>query len=52
MAQEFDLIVVGAGMVGATLARAMADSDLRVALLDAMPLDQPLRALLGAGGGA
>lgn len=44
MAQEFDLIVVGAGMVGATLARAMADSDLRVALLDAMPLDQPLTA--------
>src|SRR5690606_16331534 len=44
MAQQFDLIVVGAGMVGATLARAMADSPLRVALLDAMPLDSPLEA--------
>ncbi|TKA93736.1 FAD-dependent monooxygenase [Halopseudomonas bauzanensis] len=44
MAQQFDLIVVGAGMVGATLARAMADSSLRVALLDATPLDRPVPA--------
>ena len=44
MAQQFDLIVVGAGMVGATLARALADTSLRIALLDAMPLDQPLTA--------
>ena len=44
MVQQFDLIVVGAGMVGATLARAMADSPLRVALLDAMPLDRHLEA--------
>lgn len=44
MVQQYDLIVVGAGMVGATLARAMADSPLRVALLDAMPLDRPLEA--------
>lgn len=44
MAQQFDLIVVGAGMVGATLARAMAGSSLRVALLDAMSLEQPLAA--------
>lgn len=44
MAQRFDLIVVGAGMVGATLARALADTSLRVALLDAMPLDTPLSA--------
>ena len=44
MAQQFDLIVVGAGMVGATLARALADAPLRVALLDGMQLDAPLRA--------
>ncbi|SDS76413.1 2-octaprenylphenol hydroxylase [Halopseudomonas litoralis] len=42
MAQQFDLIIVGAGMVGATLARALADTSLRVAVLDAMPLGQPL----------
>lgn len=44
MAQQFDLIVVGAGMVGATLARALADTSLRIAVLDAMPLDTPLTA--------
>ena len=44
MSQQFDLIVVGAGMVGATLARALAATSLRIALLDAMPLDQPLTA--------
>ena len=44
MTRQFDLIVVGAGMVGATLARALADTSLRIALLDAMPLDQPLTA--------
>lgn len=44
MAQRYDLIVVGAGMVGATLARALAGSSLRVALLDAMDLSKPLSA--------
>lgn len=44
MAQQFDLIVVGAGMVGATLARALADTSLRIAVLDALPLDQALTA--------
>lgn len=44
MAQQFDLIVVGAGMVGATLARALADTSLRIAVLDGMPLDAPLTA--------
>ena len=44
MAQQFDLIIVGAGMVGATLALALADTSLRVAVLDAIPLDQPLPA--------
>ncbi|MEH6387634.1 FAD-dependent monooxygenase [Pseudomonas profundi] len=39
---QFDLIIVGAGMVGATLARALADTELKVALIDAMPLDEPI----------
>lgn len=42
MTQDYDLIVVGAGMVGATLALALADSALRIAVLDGMPLDQPV----------
>lgn len=42
LTQQYDLVVVGAGMVGATLARALADSTLRIALLDNMPLDVPL----------
>lgn len=44
MAQQFDLIVVGAGMVGATLTRALADTSLRIAVLDGMPLETPLTA--------
>lgn len=35
MKQEFDLIIVGAGVVGATLAAALCDSGLRIAVLDA-----------------
>lgn len=42
MAQQYDLIIVGAGMVGATLAMALADTPLRIALLDAVALDQPV----------
>lgn len=41
MAQQYDVIIVGAGMVGATLAVALADSGLRIAVLDAVALDQP-----------
>ena len=44
MAQHYDLIIVGAGMVGATLAKALADTPLRIALLDAAALNQPLAA--------
>lgn len=47
---QFDLIIVGAGMVGATLARALADTDLKVALVDAMPLDEPVPFQLSASG--
>lgn len=42
MVQQYDLIIVGAGMVGATLAIALADTPLRIALLDAVAFDQPL----------
>lgn len=38
MQQRFDLIVVGAGMVGSALACALADSGLKLALLDAQSL--------------
>lgn len=38
MQQRYDLIVVGAGMVGSALACALASSGLRLALLDAQPL--------------
>ncbi len=34
MARDYDVIIVGAGIVGATLARALAGSTLRVALID------------------
>ncbi len=44
MAQQFDLIVVGAGMVGATLARAVANLPLRIALVDGMPLPRATNA--------
>jgi 2-polyprenylphenol 6-hydroxylase len=41
--RSFDIIIVGAGMVGATAALALANSGLRLALLDARPLqtDKP-----------
>ncbi|AQZ94580.1 FAD-dependent monooxygenase [Halopseudomonas phragmitis] len=45
MNHSFDLIVVGAGMVGAAVARALADTPLRIAVLDALP-----REALGRGG--
>lgn len=35
MKQEFDLLIVGAGVVGAALATALCDSGLRIAVLDA-----------------
>lgn len=37
----FDVIVVGAGLVGASVALALADTGLRIAVLDAQPLPPP-----------
>jgi len=40
-AERFDVVIVGAAMAGATLACALADSGLRIALLDrAMPAEE------------
>ncbi|WP_304639163.1 FAD-dependent monooxygenase [Pseudomonas sp.] len=41
MTQRYDMVIVGAGMVGAALACALADRGLRLAVLDAQPLDKP-----------
>lgn len=37
---EYDVVLVGAGLVGAALALALAPQSLRVALIEAQPLDQ------------
>lgn len=50
MAQQYDLIIVGAGMVGATLAVALADTSLRIAVVDAVALAQPLNGSQTASG--
>lgn len=42
-ALEVDVIIVGAGIVGATLACSLLDSGLRVALVEAKPLAQGLQ---------
>lgn len=34
MDQRYDVVIVGGGMVGATIACALADSDLSVAVLE------------------
>ncbi len=37
---EFDIVIAGAGMVGASLACLLAESSLRIALIDRKPLVQ------------
>ena len=34
MNEKYDVIIIGGGMVGGTLACALADSDLRVAVIE------------------
>lgn len=36
---QFDIIIIGGGMVGVTLACALQKSDLRIALIDSAPID-------------
>ncbi|OGT70890.1 MAG: hypothetical protein A3H44_05365 [Gammaproteobacteria bacterium RIFCSPLOWO2_02_FULL_57_10] len=40
-ATDFDIVIVGAGMVGASLACALAETDLRIAVLDSQIIDTP-----------
>ena len=47
MAHDYDLIIAGAGMVGATLALSLADTGLRIAVVDALALE-PLPATAAA----
>lgn len=37
---DYDLIIAGGGMVGSTLACALGDADLRIALLESAPLER------------
>ncbi|KXU33940.1 2-octaprenyl-3-methyl-6-methoxy-1,4-benzoquinol hydroxylase [Ventosimonas gracilis] len=40
-AQQADVVIVGAGMVGSALALALSESDLQITLVDAAPLAAP-----------
>ncbi len=42
MSKDFDLIIVGGGMVGLTLANALAESELQIAIVEASPQDYQL----------
>ncbi len=37
---DYDLLIAGGGMVGSTLACALGDTDLKIALLEGLPLDR------------
>ncbi len=41
MRTDFDLLIIGGGMVGASLACALAPTELRIGLLEAVELDAP-----------
>ncbi len=36
---DYDILIVGGGMVGASLAHALAGSGLRIGVIEAWPLD-------------
>lgn len=40
MSTDYDLVIAGGGMVGATLAGALGETDLRIALLEGTPLER------------
>ncbi|HBC56750.1 MAG TPA: FAD-dependent 2-octaprenylphenol hydroxylase, partial [Gammaproteobacteria bacterium] len=42
MSKDFDLIIVGGGMVGLTLANALKESELQIAIVEASPQDYQL----------
>ena len=41
MRKEYDILIAGGGQVGASLARAVAGSGLRVAVVEALPPRAP-----------
>ncbi|WP_250655273.1 UbiH/UbiF/VisC/COQ6 family ubiquinone biosynthesis hydroxylase [Alkalimarinus coralli] len=49
--QSYDIVIVGGGMVGATLACALSRTSYRVAVVEGQPLDQLLNGMRGAGHG-
>jgi len=40
-ADDYDILVAGGGLAGASLAAALSDSDVRIGLIEAVPADQP-----------
>lgn len=44
---DYDIVIVGAGITGATMALALADSGLRIAVIDSRPLQDPVATAAG-----
>jgi len=40
MTNEYDIVIIGGGLVGASLACALGEQDLRIAVVEAVPLDR------------